>query len=185
MNAQQLRKRHLAHIPEDRMVDGVAEDASIEDNLIVDRFDRKQLSSKVLLHYKAVTAYSDDLIHRFEILAPSSKATVKSLSGGNMQKVVVARELSGNPSLIIADQPSRGVDVGSTEMIHNLLVKARDEGCAILLVSADLDEVLKLSTRVLVMYSGEIVAEFDDVANRTPEEFGPYMLGLQRNEVSA
>jgi ABC-type uncharacterized transport system ATPase subunit len=185
MNAQQLRKRHLAHIPEDRMVDGVAEDASIEDNLIVDRFDHKELSSRVLLHYKAVTAYSDDLIHRFEILAPSAKTLVKSLSGGNMQKVVVARELSGNPGLIIADQPSRGVDVGSTEMIHNLLVKARDEGCAILLISADLDEVLKLSTRILVMYGGEIVADFDDVAHRTPEELGPYMLGVQRNEVSS
>ena len=100
-----------------------------------------------------------------------------SLSGGNIQKVVVARELSSNPEVVIASQPTRGIDVGSEEMVHNLLTEARDKGKAILLVSADLDEVLKLSTRILVIYNGELVAHFPDASRVNASDLGPYMLG--------
>jgi simple sugar transport system ATP-binding protein len=93
---------------------------------------------------------------------------------------VVARELSSNPRIIIAAQPTRGIDVGSEELVHNLLKDARDNGIAIFLVSADLDEVLKLSTRIIVIYNGEIVARFDDIKDITPRDLGPYMLGVKK-----
>ncbi len=116
------------------------------------------------------------------MLATSPDALVSSLSGGNIQKVVVARELSSNPSVIIADQPIRGIDVGSEELVHRLLKEARDKGSAVFLVSADLDEVLELSTRIIVLYNGEIVARFDDVSGLTGKDLGPYMLGVKREE---
>jgi simple sugar transport system ATP-binding protein len=122
------------------------------------------------------------LIEKFNILAQSSKTPVSALSGGNIQKVVVARELSSDPEVIIAAHPTRGIDVGSEEMVHRLLKEARDRGKAVFLVSADLDEILKLSTRVIVIYNGVIVAHFRNMADVKAEDLGPYMLGVQREE---
>ncbi len=104
---------------------------------------------------------ADALVEEYDVRTPSIQTTAQSLSGGNKQKVVIARELAANPSLLIASQPTRGVDVGSIEFIHSQIVKARDEGAGVLLVSAELDEVMGLSDRILVMYDGRIVAEID------------------------
>ena len=178
---REIREEKVAHIPEDRMKNGVAEHATIEENIIVDRYYQDHFSNKNLfLDWKYISKSSNELIEKFKILAPSSKASILSLSGGNIQKVVVARELSSNPRIIIASQPTRGIDVGSEELIHNLLKDARDNGIAIFFVSADLDEVLKLSTRIIVIYNGEIVAEFNEIKNVTQQDLGPYMLGVKK-----
>ncbi len=178
---REIREEKVAHIPEDRMKNGVAEHATIEENIIVDRYYQDYFSNKNLfLDWKYISKSSNELIEKFKILTPSSKANILSLSGGNIQKVVVARELSSNPRIIIAAQPTRGIDVGSEELIHNLLKDARDNGIAIFLVSADLDEVLKLSTRIIVIYNGEIVARFDEVNDITQRDLGPYMLGVKK-----
>ena len=132
--------------------------------------------------WKDIAQHSRELIEQFNILAQSSKTPVSALSGGNIQKVVVARELSSDPEVIIAAHPTRGIDVGSEEMVHRLLKEARDRGKAVFLVSADLDEILKLSTRIIVIYNGEIVAHFQDMSRVKAEELGPYMLGVQREE---
>jgi len=178
---RELREEKVAYIPEDRMKNGVAEHATIEENIIVDRYYQDHFSNKSLfLNWKYISKFSNDLIEKFKILAPSSKASILSLSGGNIQKVVVAREFSSNHRIIIAAQPTRGIDVGSEEFIHNLLKNARDNGIAIFLISADLDEVLKLSTRIIVIYNGEIVARFDDIKGITQRDLGPYMLGVKK-----
>ncbi len=175
-----IREKGVSHIPEDRMKNGVAEAASIKENIIVDRYYKSPFSKGILVDWKYVTKYVNEIIKKFNVLAPSADAPISALSGGNIQKVVVARELSMNPSVIIADQPVRGIDVGSEELVHKFLKDARDKGSAIFLVSADLDEVLELSSRIIVIYNGEIVARFDDVENLTGKDLGPYMLGVKR-----
>jgi ABC-type uncharacterized transport system ATPase subunit len=171
-----------AHIPEDRMEDGVAAETSLQENVIVDRYFKSGFSRGLRLLWPNISRHSRELIERFNILAPSPRTPVASLSGGNIQKVVVARELSSDPELIIASQPTRGIDVGSEELVHNLLKEARDRGKAVFLASADLDEILKLSNRILVIYNGELVAHFREVAGLTGQDLGPYMLGVQKEE---
>jgi len=124
----------------------------------------------------AVNSLATKLVKDFDVRTPSIKTPANSLSGGNKQKVVIARELSANPSLLIASQPTRGVDVGSIEFIHSQIISARDSGAAVLLVSAELDEVLGLSDRILVMYDGQIVAELEG-ANADRAEIGRLMAG--------
>lgn len=182
LSPREIRERRVAHIPEDRMENGVAEQTTLEENFIVDRYYTSPFSKRFSLNWKKIGTYSNKLMERFKILAQSSRAPVSSLSGGNIQKVVVARELSSDPEIIIAAQPTRGIDIGSEEMVHNLLKEVRDQGKAIFLVSADLDEILKLSTRIIVIYNGEIVAHFKDVAGISGKELGPYMLGVKREE---
>ncbi len=177
-----IREAGLAHIPEDRMENGVAEVASIEENLIVDRYYKKKYSRQGRLDWKHISETSRGLIKSFNILAKNSKTNVGSLSGGNIQKVVVARELTSSPEVIIASQPTRGVDIGSEELIHNLLKDARDQGKAVLLISADLDEVLKLSNRIIVVYDGRITAHFKDASQIRDVDLGPYMLGIKKEE---
>jgi simple sugar transport system ATP-binding protein len=164
------------------MEDGAAGDASLQENLIVDRYYKKGFSRRMRLLWKPITQHSRELMERFNILARSPRAAVSSLSGGNIQKVVVARELSSDPEVVIASQPTRGIDVGSEELVHNLLKEARDNGKAVFLTSADLDEILKLSNRILVIYNGELVAHFEDVTGISAKDLGPYMLGVQREE---
>ncbi|MCD6122876.1 MAG: ABC transporter ATP-binding protein [Spirochaetales bacterium] len=179
LTPRQIREKMVAHIPEDRMQNGVAENASIQENIIVDRYYKRPFSKGMILDWKYIENYTTDLIKDFNILAQSGKTSVSALSGGNIQKVVVARELSFKPELIIADQPTRGIDVGSEEMVHDLLKDARDKGIAVFLISADLDEVLKIASRILVMYNGEIAAEFTNTKDITQEKLGPYMLGVK------
>jgi ABC-type uncharacterized transport system ATPase subunit len=183
LSPRAIRERGLCHIPEDRMEDGVAEETTLEENFILDRYYKRGFSKGIRLQWKEISQHSRELIEKFNILAQSTKTPVSSLSGGNIQKVVVARELSADPEVIIAAHPTRGIDVGSEEMVHRLLKEARDRGKAVFLASADLDEILKLSTRVIVIYNGEIVAHFQDMDKVKAEDLGPYMLGVQREEV--
>ncbi len=182
LSPRQIRELQVSHIPEDRMENGVAYFASLEENFIVDRYYKSEFSKKGKINWKYIKEYSNDLIKKFNILTQSSKTAAGALSGGNIQKVVVARELSSNPELIIAAQPTRGVDIGSEELIHDLLKQARDKGKAIFLISADLDEILKLSTRIIVIYDGQITNHFTDVSNISGMDLGPYMLGVKKEE---
>ena len=182
LSPRKIREKGLCHIPEDRMEDGVAEETTLEENFILDRYFKRGFSKGTRLLWKEISQHSRELIEQFNILAQSAKTPVSSLSGGNIQKVVVARELSSDPELIIAAHPTRGIDVGSEEMVHRLLREARDRGKAVFLASADLDEILKLSTRVVVIYNGEIVAHFQEMSEVSAEDLGPYMLGVQREE---
>ena len=185
MSVKQIRNQKTSHIPEDRMVYGVAADGSIGDNLISDRYNHSQYNGLFLLKTSLLKQRSDDLIEDYKIKCDGSNQQVKMLSGGNIQKVVVAREFSSEPELIIADQPTRGIDVGSTEFIRKQLVELRDQGTAILLVSADLNEVMELSDSLAVMYEGVITAYFPDASQVDEMELGMYMLGLKRMDNEA
>jgi simple sugar transport system ATP-binding protein len=178
-----IRARRLAHIPQDRMRNGVAAPASVSENLIADRYFRREFSGVFgRLRAKHIEEHSSGLVRDFAIKTPDTRTRVVSLSGGNIQKVVVARELSAEPEIVVAAHPTRGIDVGSEEMIHAILAKSRDRGQGVLLVSADLDEILKLADRIIVIYNGEIVGRFDsDVAALTAADIGPYMLGVRRD----
>jgi simple sugar transport system ATP-binding protein len=182
LSPRQIRERGLSHIPEDRMDDGMAAAISIEENLIADRYFKPGFSRAGWIDRKNVLHHAEKLIRDFKVLASSPKVPMKSLSGGNIQKAIVARELSSDHDFILAAQPTRGVDVGSEEMIHDLILKARDAGKAIFLVSADLDEILKLSTRIIVVFRGRIVAHFPDSSIITEIDLGPYMLGAKAEE---
>ena len=175
-----VREHNVAHIPEDRLTNGVALTSSIADNLIIDRYYRAPFTRRGLLDISAIDYNGADMIGQFNIIAPDGAIPVNALSGGNMQKVVVARELSSSPKLLIAAQPTRGVDIGAIEFIHQQLVDQRTDGLAILLISADLQEVMKLSDRIMVMYEGEIVGIFPNDEQLTEERIGYYMLGAER-----
>lgn len=176
----ELRAKGIRLIPEDRMTTGASVKASIKENLIIDRNDCDPFISKPdVMNWKEIDKHSRKLIEKFNIVAQGPDTLVGTLSGGNLQKVVVARELSGKHKCLLVLQPARGLDIGASEFIYQQLLDAREAGNAILLVSADLDELFLLSDRILVIYEGEIVAEFlpDDV---TPEEVGLYMTGAKR-----
>jgi simple sugar transport system ATP-binding protein len=174
-----IRMMKIAHIPEDRLTNGVAVNSSIEENLIVDRYFKKPIKKGISLDYKTVDKMTDGLIDRFSIKTPNGKLPVSSLSGGNMQKVVVARELSSEPYVLVASQPTRGIDVGATEFIREQLVVNRTEGTAVLLVSADLGEVMSLSDRIITLFEGEVTGVFPDASKVSEEELGNYMLGVK------
>lgn len=161
------------------MLYGIAGTASIEENVISDRSDHKSLNKNGLFNMKAIHELSEKLVEDYTVLCKSPAQQVGMLSGGNIQKVVVAREFSNNPKLILANQPTRGIDVGATEFIRKKLVELSRSGVAILLVSADLAEVMELSDSLMVMHDGKIVAYFDDTTKLTDEEMGEYMLGLK------
>ena len=175
-----VREANVAHIPEDRLTNGVASQASITDNLVVDRYYRKPFTANGTLNLRALRQNGQQLINEYNILATDGDVPVGALSGGNMQKVIIAREFSSDPRLLIAAQPTRGVDIGAIEFIHQQLVNKRTDGLAILLVSADLQEVMKLSDRIMVMYDGEVVAMFENTADLTEEKLGLYMLGAEK-----
>lgn len=170
-------RRGLAHIPEDRHAAGVASDLSIAENLVLDSYYEPRFTRFGSIIWDKVAEVANELVERFDIRTNDIDLPVKSLSGGNTQKVVIARELSREVQLILAAQPTRGVDVGSIEYIHSRLVEERDRGVGVLLVSTELDEILGLSDRILVMFDGRIVAEFaGENADRT--EIGLAMAGM-------
>jgi simple sugar transport system ATP-binding protein len=181
---REVRQQGVAHIPEDRLTNGVALKESIEENLIVDRYFSAPNKKGMMLDYRLIENKGKELIKQFGILTPNGKLPVESLSGGNMQKVIVAREFSSNPFVLIASQPTRGIDVGATEFIREELVRLRTAGCAVLLVSADLSEVMSLSDRIVTLYEGKITGVFPDAAKVGEDELGLYMLGIkhQTNE---
>ena len=180
MTIHKKRENGMSYIPEDRMTDGCAAEGSIQDNLVSTYYENEPYSGKMFLNRKVIKKEALDLIERFSIKAPSEKDNVRSLSGGNIQKVVVAREWATKPKLMIAEQPTRGIDIGSAEYIHRQLIDMRNDGSAILLVSADLNEVLSLSDSLLVMYEGKIVAYFESLKDMTENRLGLYMLGVNK-----
>lgn len=177
---RQVRDLGLFHIPEDRLTYGVMAEASIEDNLIANVFHKKEYNRGLLLDEKKLHALSDKLIQKYQVKTDSKFTEIRMLSGGNMQKVVAAREMSGEVKLLVADQPTRGIDIGTATFMYDQIVEMRDQGKAVLLVSADINEVLELSDSLMVMYEGEIVAYFENTHDLTEEELGLYMLGIKK-----
>ncbi len=173
-----LTGQHLAYIPEERMRDGIIQEFTVSENEVLRDFQKPPFSRNGFLSLRVIAEYADKLITRFQIKTPSRDTPAKNLSGGNMQKVVLARELSREPRVLVAAQPTRGVDIGATEYVHALLLEQREKGTAILLVSEDLDEILGLSDRIAVIYEGQImdVVEGDEA---TAERLGLLMAGVK------
>ena len=168
----------LANIPEDRQRHGLVLSYSIADNMVLCSYYHPPFAKGVIIQQNQVEANAHKLVGDFDVRTPSPFVAVSTLSGGNQQKVIVARELSRPIKLLIASQPTRGLDVGSIEYIHNRIIQKRDEGAAVLLISSELDEVMALSDRIAVMYRGQIVATVD--ANKaTREQLGLWMAGAQ------
>ena len=156
-----MRKLGLAHIPEDRISTGVAMPSTIAENMIIGKERNEDFAIKgIHLRRSSVTKYAKELFEKFDLRGAGIETQVGSLSGGNMQKVVVAREFSLDTPVLIISQPTRGVDVGAIEFIHKQIIEKRNNGCAILLISADLDEVFRLSDRIITLYEGKITGEF-------------------------
>lgn len=180
-----IRNKGISYIPEDRIKTGVSLDNTVWANLIADEIDSPRFRSYDMIDYKKIHRYAADLITKFQILCREDSEPVGSLSGGNMQKVVVAREFSSDPDLLIANQPTRGIDVGANEFIWNKLLELRDQGKAIILVSADLNEIMELSDSIMVMCDGRRTAFFEDADTVTEYELGKYMLGISKQEATA
>lgn len=173
----------LGHIPEDRHKHGLVLEYSLQDNLVLQEYFTEEFQKNGFLKRDSIRKRADKLIDKFDIRSGQGADTiVRSMSGGNQQKVIIAREINRNPEILIAVQPTRGLDVGAIEFIHKQLVEERDRGTAVLLISFELDEVMNLSDRILVMYEGEIVAELDP-KNVTTQELGLYMAGSKRRKV--
>lgn len=166
----------VAHIPADRNGMGSAPTLGVDDNIIMKKYRKEPLSHGWSLDLKAIAQYATELVKRFDVKTPTIKTEARLLSGGNLQKLILARELSRDPALIIAVYPSRGVDAGATEAVHRRLIDERDRGAAILLISEDLDELLSLSDRISVIYEGQIVGEVPPDDARI-EEIGLLMAG--------
>ena len=179
-----IRKRSIlgmSHIPEDRHKHGLVLDYSLEDNIVLQRYFEPEFTNRFgFLKRKNIRAYAERLIEQFDVRSGQGAITrARSMSGGNQQKAIIAREIDKNPEFLIAVQPTRGLDVGAIEYIHEQLVEQRDAGKGVLLVSLELDEVMNVSDRILVMFEGEIVGEFDP-KTVTVEELGLYMAGAKR-----
>ena len=176
----------MSHIPEDRHKHGLVLDYSLEDNMVLQRYFEPEFTDKAgFLRRRNIRTYAEKLIDQYDVRSGQGPITIaRSMSGGNQQKAIVAREIDKNPELLVAVQPTRGLDVGAIEYIHKQLVAQRDAGKAVLLVSLELDEVMDVPDRILVMYEGEIVGELDPKST-TQEELGLYMAGAKRDEVKA
>jgi len=160
---------------------GLNLDTSLDENLIVSRYKRSEFSRFSFLLGKAIREFTNKIIGSFSIYAAEAGEGISKLSGGNLQKIILGRELSGDPSFIIANQPTRGLDVGSIEFVHETLIKARDKGTGVLLVSVELDEIMSLADRILVLYRGKIIGELD-AGTATEEEVGILMAGGSLNQ---
>jgi simple sugar transport system ATP-binding protein len=170
----------MSHIPEDRHKHGLVLDYSLGENMVLQRYFEPRFHKNGFIRFDEVRAYANDLIEKFDVRSGQGVATTaRSMSGGNQQKAIVAREMDRQHKLLVAVQPTRGLDVGAIEYIHKQIVKSRDSGTAVLLVSLELEEVMSLSDRILVMYEGEIVGELDPKTT-TVQELGLYMAGAKR-----
>lgn len=175
----------MSHIPEDRHKHGLVLDYNLAYNLVLQQYFEKEFNNHGFIRNDKVNEYADLLIEQFDIRSGQGKETItRSMSGGNQQKAIVAREIKKNPDVMLAVQPTRGLDVGAIEYIHRQLVKQRDEGCAILLVSLELEEVMNLSDRILVIFEGSIVADLNP-KEVTVQELGLYMAGAMRDKTHA
>ncbi len=170
----------LAHIPEDRHKHGLVLDFSIAENTVLQNFYKSPFSKGIFLNYDAINDHANSLVAKYDVRTPGIETFAKNLSGGNQQKVILAREIERNPKLIIAAQPTRGLDVGAIEFIHRRLVEQRDAGNAVLLISLELEETMSLSDRIMVMYEGKIAGEMD-ASDATENKLGILMAGGQLN----
>lgn len=172
----------MSHIPEDRHKHGLILDYSLEENMVLQRYWEPQFQIKGFIRFKEVRKYTKKLIDEFDIRSGEGAVSItRGMSGGNQQKAIVAREIDKNPELLVAVQPTRGLDVGAIEYIHEKIVEQRDKGKAVLLVSLELDEVMNISDRILVIYEGEIVGELNP-KETTLKELGLYMAGANKKK---
>ena len=177
---RQRSKDGMSHIPEDRHKHGLVLDYTLADNMVLQRYWQPEFQNHGFIKKNAVLQYAERLIKQYDVRSGQGPATIaRSMSGGNQQKAIIAREVDKDPQLLVAVQPTRGLDVGAIEYIHKQIVAERDKGRAVLLVSLELDEVMNLSDRILVIYEGEIVGEFDP-KKTTVEELGLYMAGAKK-----
>jgi simple sugar transport system ATP-binding protein len=170
--------RSLAYIPEERMRDGMIKEFTVAENMILREHHKRPFSRSGFLNLGEISRHSDHLIERFQVKTPSRETRAKSLSGGNIQKVVLARELSRQPRVIVAAQPTRGLDIGATEYVRQQLLDQRKAGAAVLLISEDLDEIMALSDRIAVIFEGQIMDIVPNAA-ATPEKLGLLMAGVK------
>ncbi|MCK9443206.1 MAG: ABC transporter ATP-binding protein [Tissierellaceae bacterium] len=181
-----IRKRSMegmSHIPEDRHKHGLVLNYKLEENLVLQRYWQPEFQNKGFIKFKKVREYAESLIDKFDIRSGQGPLTpARSMSGGNQQKAIIAREIDKEHELLVAVQPTRGLDVGAIEYVHKQLVESRDSGKAVFLVSLELDEVINVPDRILVIYEGEIVGELDP-KKTTPEELGLYMSGAKRDMI--
>lgn len=182
-NPRQIYEFGIAHVPEDRQVDGLVLSYPVEDNLILSEYYREPFARGIILNRKAIEQAAEERVKEYDVRTPSIDTKVINLSGGNQQKVIVAREFSRPIKLLIASQPTRGLDVGSIEYIHSRIVEKRDEGTAVLLVSNELDEILSLSDRIAVMYKGKIIQTLK-AEDATKEGLGLLMAGIDHHDES-
>jgi ABC-type uncharacterized transport system ATPase subunit len=173
----------VAHVPEDRHKSGLVLPFTVTENIVLDSYHEKPISNGIRMSWDAARERAERLVEQYDVRTPSTEVSVSTLSGGNQQKVIVAREFDRDVALVIASQPTRGIDVGSIEYIHSRIVEERDEGAAVLIVSSELDEIKALSDRILVMFEGKIVAEFDGSASTT--DIGLAMLGSAAAEAAS
>jgi simple sugar transport system ATP-binding protein len=177
---KKLMEKSLSYIPEERMRDGMIKEFTVAENLILREHDHEPFSKNGFLNLKKISTHSDELIKSFNVKTPSQETMVKNLSGGNIQKLILAREIFRKPRTIIAAQPTRGLDIGATEYVHKRLLEQREEGTATLLISEDLDEILALSDRIAVIFEGKIMGVIDR-EQATAEKLGLLMAGVVEN----
>jgi len=157
-----IRESGLAYIPEDRMNTGLILEYSVAENLVLDRYSSEPYSGRLFLKYSEINKFAEKIIIDFDIRGvPGLNFPARSMSGGNLQKIVLGRELSRNPKVLIAHNPTRGLDIGATEYVHKQLLKQADNGVGVLLISLDLDEILEISDRIAVIFEGKIMGIFD------------------------
>ncbi|KOS25697.1 heme ABC transporter ATP-binding protein [Bacillus anthracis] len=173
---RRITEEGIGHIPEDRHKHGLVLDFSVRDNIVLQTYYKNPFSKKGILNFSKITQKAKALIEQFDVRTPSEQTLARALSGGNQQKVVIAREVDRNPDLLIAAQPTRGLDVGAIEFIHKKLIEQRDNGKAVLLLSLELDEILNVSDRVAVIYEGKIVA-IVDAKETNEQQLGLLMAG--------
>ncbi len=179
---RQRREQGMAHIPEDRMTMGLNLQTNLDENVVVTNYEHAPYSQRGIFRFRAIRDLARRIIERFDVRSARVGDEINTLSGGNLQKIVLGRELDGDPRLIIANQPTRGLDVGSIEFVHKTLVQERDSGAAVLLISVELDEIFSLSDRIAVMFEGRIMGVLD-IADATEENVGLLMAGSTIEEV--
>ena len=176
-----ITDRMLSYIPEERMRDGMIKDFTIAENMVLREHHKQPFSKNGFLNLRGIATHTDQLIQQFHVKTPSRETHAKNLSGGNIQKVVLAREISRNPRVILAAQPTRGLDIGATEYVRAQLIEQRNKGAAVMLVSEDLDEILALSDRIAVIYEGQVM-DIVPRENATPQMLGLLMAGVHPEE---
>ncbi len=177
---RQLFELEVAHVPEDRQQDGLVLSFPVEDNIILNEYYRPPFAKGIVMNREAIEKAAQERVKEYDVRTPSIYVPARNLSGGNQQKVIIAREFTGSVKLLIASQPTRGLDVGSIEYIHSRIIAKRDEGAAVLLISNELDEIMSLSDRIAVMYKGKII-DVVDAEDTTKEALGLLMAGVHND----